>query len=63
MAEASLLPNSDALHQLTEPYGPDGKYGRFITYSLILLPAAWLIFSSMFAEKPAVQKQTTRKIL
>ncbi|MFN8005588.1 MAG: FTR1 family protein [Terriglobia bacterium] len=56
MAEASLLPNSDLLHQLTEPYGPDGKYGRLITYSLVLLPAAWLLFASMFTKKPAVQK-------
>jgi len=63
MAEASLLPNSDLLHQLTEPYGPDGKYGRFITYSLILMPAAWLIFSSVFAKKPAIQNQPAPKSL
>ena len=63
MAEASLLPNSDLLHQLTEPYGPDGKYGRFITYSLILMPAAWLFFSSIFTKKPAIQNQTTPKSL
>ena len=63
MAEASILPESDLLHELSEPYGPDGKYGRFITYSLILLPASWLALSSIFARKPAIQKQAVRKSL
>jgi high-affinity iron transporter len=60
-AEASLLPNSDFLHELTEPYGPDGKYGRLITYSLVLLPAGWLLFSSLLERKPAMEEQPVGK--
>jgi len=60
LAEASMFPNSEYLHELTEPYGPDGKYGRFITYSLVLLPASWLLLSPVFQRKPALQKQVVR---
>src|SRR4029078_3632535 len=42
LAEANLLPNSAALHEPTEPYGPDGIYGQYLSYSLVLLPMAWL---------------------
>jgi high-affinity iron transporter len=57
LAEASMFPNSEYLHELTEPYGPDGRYGKFITYSLVLLPASWLLVSSILERKPALQKQ------
>jgi len=62
-AEASLLPNSDFWHQATEPFGPDGKYGKIITYCLVLLPASWLVVSSFFVRKPALQKQVLEKTL
>jgi hypothetical protein len=39
-AEARLLPWSDALHAATEPYGPDGIYGRHFAWFLIALPLA-----------------------
>jgi high-affinity iron transporter len=42
LTEAGVLPASEALHWATEPYGPDGRYGRWLTYLLVLLPAAWL---------------------
>ena len=32
LTEANLFPNSEALHWATEPYGPDGVYGQFLTY-------------------------------
>ncbi len=44
--EAGLFPNSDALHAATEPYGPDGVYGKLLSYFLVLLPLAWLAFSA-----------------
>ena len=56
-AEGSILPNSDFWHEVTEPFGPDGRYGKFITYSLVFLPVSWLLFSSLFDRKPALQKQ------
>ncbi|MEW5979546.1 MAG: FTR1 family protein [Acidobacteriota bacterium] len=57
LAEASLFPNSDFWHEATEPYGPDGRYGRFITYSLVLLPAAWLLFAPLFSRKLTPRSQ------
>ena len=48
LAEAHVLPNSDALHWATEPYGPDGVYGHYLTYMLVALPLAWLALSSLF---------------
>jgi high-affinity iron transporter len=57
LAEASLFPNSDFLHEITEPYGPDGKYGKFLTYLLVILPIGWLLFSSFLYRKPAPQKE------
>ena len=46
LTEASVLPNSEPLHWATEPYGPDGKYGQYFSYLLVLLPLAWLAYSS-----------------
>ena len=42
LAEANVLPNSEALHWATEPYGPDGVYGQYLTYLLVALPLGWL---------------------
>jgi high-affinity iron transporter len=47
LTEAGVLPNSEALHWATEPYGPDGRYGQFLTYLLVLLPMGWLAFSAL----------------
>jgi high-affinity iron transporter len=63
MAEASLLPNSDYLHEITEPYGPDGKYGRFLTYSLVLMPGAWLLLNSWLKSRSALQEKPLGKDL
>jgi high-affinity iron transporter len=49
LAEAHVLPNSDALHWATEPYGPDGVYGHYLTYMLVALPLGWLIVSAFFS--------------
>jgi high-affinity iron transporter len=51
LAEANVLPNSQALHGATEPYGPDGIYGHYLTYLLVALPLAWLALSSMFKRR------------
>jgi high-affinity iron transporter len=48
LAEANVLPNSELLHGATEPYGPDGIYGHYLTYLLVALPMAWLVVSSLF---------------
>jgi high-affinity iron transporter len=48
LAEANVLPNSEALHWATEPYGPDGAYGQYLTYLLVALPLGWLALSTLF---------------
>jgi high-affinity iron transporter len=62
LSEANLLPNSQALHEATEPYGPDGLYGQYLTYSLVALPMAWLAFAAIFGRKsgPPTQQPATR---
>ncbi len=47
LTEAGMLPNSDALHWATEPYGPDGQYGRWLSYMLVIMPMAWLAWSTL----------------
>ena len=42
LTEANIFPNSQPLHDATEAYGPDGIYGHYLTYLLVLLPLAWL---------------------
>ena len=49
LAEANVFPYSAALHEATEPYGPDGVYGHYLTYLLVLLPMAWLAFSLLIS--------------
>jgi hypothetical protein len=39
-SEARLLPWSEILHTATEPYGPDGQYGHYVSYLLVALPIA-----------------------
>ena len=50
LAEAHVLPNSEALHWATEPYGPDGIYGQYLTYMLVAMPLGWLALSSLFGK-------------
>lgn len=46
--EASILPLDNAYwHIATEPYGPEGEYGAALTYALVLVPAAWLMFAAL----------------
>ena len=43
LTEANLFPGSEALHWATEPYGPDGVYGQYLTYLLVAIPLGWLL--------------------
>ena len=47
LTEANLFPGSEALHWATEPYGPDGIYGQYLTYMLVAVPLGWLLFAMM----------------
>jgi high-affinity iron transporter len=47
LTEANIFPYSEPLHWATEPYGPDGRYGQYLTYLLVMLPLGWLAISAM----------------
>jgi high-affinity iron transporter len=47
LTEANIFPYSEPLHWATEPYGPDGRYGQYLTYLLVILPLGWLGFSAL----------------
>lgn len=42
--EANAVPfvDNEFWHVATEPYGPEGLYGQWLTYLMVLIPAAWL---------------------
>jgi high-affinity iron transporter len=48
LTEANLFPGSQVWHDATEPYGPDGIYGQYLTYLLVVLPLGWLAISNLF---------------
>jgi high-affinity iron transporter len=51
LTEANLWAGAEALHWATEPYGPDGQYGRFLSYMLLALPVGWLAFAALFGSR------------
>jgi len=51
LTEAHIFPYSDALHWATEPYGPDGQYGRYFTYLLVAIPLTWLLLATMVGRR------------
>ena len=63
LTEANIFPYSEPLHIATEPYGPDGLYGKYLTYLLVLLPMGWLVFASAFGTRkglPPAQSPATQ---
>ena len=47
--EAGALPFLDNAfwHVASEPYGPEGSYGHWLSYGLVAVPLAWLAFASL----------------
>ena len=58
LTEANILALDHWWHDVTEPYGPDGIYGQYLTYMLVVLPVAWLAFSSL-VNRPGPQRSQT----
>jgi high-affinity iron transporter len=58
LTEANIFPYSEPLHWATEPYGPDGRYGQYLTYFLVLLPMAWLAGAALLAGRKPTRKPT-----
>ena len=63
LTEANIFPYSEPLHWATEPYGPDGRYGQWLTYLLVLLPLGWLLFAGLFGgrKSPTAMHQTATR--
>jgi high-affinity iron transporter len=59
LTEANIFPYSGPLHEATEPYGPDGIYGQYLTYLLVALPLAWLAISSLTNRGGGPQRSQT----
>jgi high-affinity iron transporter len=55
LMEANIFPNSEPLHLATEPYGPDGLYGKYLSYLLVMLPLFWLLVSSLVPHRQQQQ--------
>ena len=54
LSEAKVLPiDNDFWHAATEPYGPEGLYGEWLSYGLVLVPLAWLAWSWWQDRHPA----------
>ena len=51
LTEANIFPYSQPLHWATEPYGPDGRYGQYLSYLLVMLPLGWLVVSSLMPRR------------
>jgi high-affinity iron transporter len=46
-SEAGVLPNSEAIHNATEPFSPVGLYGKWFSVLMVSVCAAWLGAVSM----------------
>ncbi len=60
MTEANIFPYSEPLHWATEPYGPDGQYGKYLTYLLVMMPLGWLILSALMSRRDLARQSTAR---
>jgi high-affinity iron transporter len=56
LTEANIFPYSEPLHWATEPYGPDGRYGQYLTYLLVMVPLAWLAFSTLMPRRAPARR-------
>ena len=54
LMEANIFPYSEPLHLTTEPYGPDGRFGQYLSYLLVLLPLGWLVMSGIRSPRKRV---------
>lgn len=59
-SEAAALPlvDNSYWHMISEPYGPDGKIGHWISYSLVILPAIFML-GSWLKDRIGIAKTVT----
>lgn len=54
LTEAGVLPLDNSYwHLATEPYGPEGTYGHWLSYGLVAIPLAWLFASVLRGRRTA----------
>lgn len=44
-AESGIIPNSEVFHNATEPFSPDGIYGRWFGVATVAVCAGWLLIA------------------
>jgi high-affinity iron transporter len=47
LTEAGVFPNSEALHLATEPYSPDGVFGKWLSLGMVAVCGLWLVFAAL----------------
>ncbi len=47
LCEAGVMPNSDYWHALTEPYSPDGMYGKWFSFIFVVAMAVWVVWAAL----------------
>ena len=54
--EAGAVPlvDNEFWHVATEPYGPEGVYGEWLTYLMVLIPALWLAWVALKDRRPSL---------
>jgi high-affinity iron transporter len=60
LTEANIITTLGAWHDATEPFGPDGIYGQYLSYMLVVLPIGWLALSTLLAPRGASQPQRSQ---
>jgi high-affinity iron transporter len=52
LTESGVLPIDNGYwHLVTEPYGPEGSYGQWLSYALVLAPLGWLVWTTLAAAR------------
>jgi high-affinity iron transporter len=57
LTEANIIAPLGAWHDATEPFGPDGIYGQYLSYMLVILPVGWLALSALLGRGGNPQPQ------
>lgn len=59
--ETGLLPiDNEYWHLATEPWGPEGQYGLYVTIAMLCIPLAWLAISFLRTRSATGSPATTR---
>ena len=45
LSEAGVLPDSEAFHAATEPFSPDGRYGKWFSVVTVAICMGWLLLA------------------